>query len=114
MRKARAGFTLEGATRGNLGALRSALTIYYGDMDGQYPLALVGLTIGGKYLSAVPPVVAPNYHASNTNEEVYIVSEAVDDSGGWKYDDLAGDGNYGMVFVNCTHTDTKGTVWTSY
>jgi len=31
----------EGACKGNLGALRSALSIYYGDMEGQYPDSLV-------------------------------------------------------------------------
>jgi len=36
------------------------------------------------------------------------------DFGGWIYDDVASDGNYGKVFVNCTHTETKGTVWTAY
>ncbi|MDD5688057.1 MAG: prepilin-type N-terminal cleavage/methylation domain-containing protein [Elusimicrobia bacterium] len=28
----------EGATKGSLGALRSALTIYYGEMEGTYPM----------------------------------------------------------------------------
>ena len=32
----------EGATKGSLGALRSALTIYYGDMEGVYPATSTG------------------------------------------------------------------------
>src|SRR3989339_2069410 len=32
----------EGATKGSLGALRSALTIYYGEQEGTYPNPLPG------------------------------------------------------------------------
>ena len=53
----------EGASKGNLGALRSAMSIYYGDMEGQYPSVLDSLTIAGKYMSAVPNAKEPNYHA---------------------------------------------------
>src|SRR5438067_10870079 len=52
----------EGASKGNLGALRSAMSIYYGDMEGTYPFSMTSLTIGGKYLTVVPPAKAPNYH----------------------------------------------------
>ena len=104
----------EGACKGNLGAIRSALSIYYGDMEGQYPDFLGALTVNGKYLSVIPSAHAPDYHSAHNNEQVYRVSSVVSDFGGWIYDDLAGDGNYGKVFVNCTHTDTKGTVWTEY
>jgi prepilin-type N-terminal cleavage/methylation domain-containing protein len=104
----------EGSCKGNLGALRSALSIYYGDMEGVYPGGLVYLTVNGKYLTAIPQARAPDYHNATTNEEIYSVFAPVDDTGGWKFDDVASDSNYGTVFVNCTHTDTKGTVWTSY
>src|SRR5579864_1555923 len=44
----------EGATKGNLGTLRSALSIYYGDMEGWYPTdALTTLTTSGKYLQSI-------------------------------------------------------------
>ena len=35
----------EGATKGSLGSVRAALTVYYGDQEGQYPVdALTSLT----------------------------------------------------------------------
>jgi prepilin-type N-terminal cleavage/methylation domain-containing protein len=101
----------EGASKGNLGAIRSALSIYYGDMEGQYPQAMTALTINAKYLSALPVAKTPNYHADSSAQNNATTSN---DAGGWNYDNVAGDPNLGTVLVNCTHTDTKGTLWTSY
>ena len=104
----------EGASKGNLGALRSALSIYYGDMEGSYPANVSALTIGGKYLSAVPPAKAPNYHADGSAVVLMSAAATPSDTGGWWFNDTIGDANVGGVLVNCTHTDTKGTVWTGY
>ena len=105
----------EGATRGNLGALRSALSIYYGDMEGQYPAFLTNLTENGKYLTKFPTSKRPNYHADSS---AVANSDAVlgvpDDSNGWLYGNAPGDQYYGQIFVNCQHTDTKGSSWVSY
>ena len=101
----------EGASKGNLGAIRSALSIYYGDMEGQYPAVMSALTISGKYLGAIPPAKAPNYHPDASTETDAVT---VTDVGGWVYDNTAGDANVGNVWVGCTHTDTKGSVWSSY
>src|ERR1700674_37573 len=56
----------EGATKGQLGSIRSALSIYYGDMEGQFPNTWYALTISGKYLAAIPIAKTPNYHADNS------------------------------------------------
>ena len=104
----------EGACKGNLGAIRSALSIYYGDMEGQYPDFLGALTVNGKYLASIPSAHAADYHPAHNNEQIFRVSSAVSDFGGCIYDDIPSDGNYGKVFVNCGHTDTKGTLWSEY
>jgi prepilin-type N-terminal cleavage/methylation domain-containing protein len=101
----------EGASKGNLGAIRSALSIYYGDMEGQYPQIVEALTINGKYLTAVPMAKAPNYHSDTSIVANQVVSN---DAAGWTYDNTLTDANLGTVLVNCTHTDTKGTIWTAY
>ncbi len=104
----------EGASKGNVGSIRSALSIYYGDMEGQYPADLGSLTVAGKYLSSVPNAKAPNYHGDTS---LVLEQATADDnlpSGGWIYNNVQTDPNLGTVWVNCTHTDTKGTTWTNY
>ncbi len=54
----------EGRTKANLGTIRSALSIYYGDSEGWYPAAAAGanlaiLTTGGRYLQTVPNADLP-------------------------------------------------------
>ncbi|OGR90384.1 MAG: hypothetical protein A3J74_00255 [Elusimicrobia bacterium RIFCSPHIGHO2_02_FULL_57_9] len=94
----------EGGTLANLGSLRSALNIYNADTEGIYPSSLLGLTQNARYLSTTPKIAVPYYHGA-TNAE----AGSVTDAGGWTY--LAATG---AVMVNCTHTDTKGKVWTAY
>jgi prepilin-type N-terminal cleavage/methylation domain-containing protein len=103
----------EGASKGNLGSIRSSLSIYYGDMEGQYPAQIGALTVAGKYLSAVPNAKTPNYHADSSAENDGVLSSA-NDGGGWWYDNTPGDSNVGQMLVKCTHTDSKGSIWTSY
>jgi general secretion pathway protein G len=101
----------EGASKGNLGSIRGALSIYYGDLEGQYPSDMSSLDFMGKYMAAIPPAKVPNYH---TDSSVITNGAVPTDSGGWLYDNVTGDPNLGTVWVNCTHTDTKGSVWTVY
>lgn len=124
----------EGKLKGTLGAMRSALSIYYGDLEGVYPSDLYSLTINGKYLSAMPSITLPNYHVTtsvirhNQNTNAFgCGSGYVLDTGEWLYwsDDgsLCGGApppagqrakTQGELWVACSHTDTKGTVWTNY
>ncbi len=101
----------EGGLQGNLGSIRSALSIYYADTDGQYPLALTVLTVGGKYLAAIPAAKIPNYHLASA---LTTVGSSVDDAGGWLYNGDSSHIRFGASVVNCVHTDTKGTVWSAY
>ena len=103
----------EGASKGNLGSIRSSLSIYYGDMEGQYPGELAGLTVAGKYLTSLPTAKTPNYHADSAAEKDGLLSTA-NDAGGWVYNNVAGNANIGNMEINCTHTDSKFSIWTSY
>jgi prepilin-type N-terminal cleavage/methylation domain-containing protein len=106
----------EGATKGNLGAVRSALSIYYGDLEGNYPTDdLTQMTVSGKFLPELPQAKTPNYHI-DSNGVIAGASQAVvvTNVGGWAYVNNNTDQSWGNIWVNCTDTDSKGSVWTSY
>jgi prepilin-type N-terminal cleavage/methylation domain-containing protein len=103
----------EGASKGNLGSIRSSLSIYYGDLEGQYPAQLAALTISGKYLTSVPNAKTPNYHPDSSGEVDGLLT-AETGAGGWFYNNVIGDANVGTMVVNCTHTDSKGSTWSNY
>src|SRR5436853_4127680 len=51
----------EANTKGNLGAIRSALSIYYGDTEGFYPSdTMQSLSFSGKYMNAIPVAKYPS------------------------------------------------------
>ena len=120
----------EGATKGNLGAVRSSISIYYGELEGWFPVPTASgpegtaNTLGnlltmenGKYIKAMPNCYCPPYHAKIT--DVTIAVSSADESSGpgeWGYKAL-NDGvgrQWGDLWVNCTHTDSKSAVWGSY
>ncbi len=101
----------EGATKGNLGAVRSALSIYYGDLEGVYPANPEQLSVNGKYLGSIPNAKTPPYHGESSG---FTLGTTVDGGGGWMFNNVRTDSNFGTIFVNCTHTDSKGNVWTTY
>jgi len=102
----------EGASRGNLGAVRSSLSIYYGDMEGQYPGDLNSLTIGLKYMKAMPTAKIPPYHADSNSSTGSTLTTG--DAAGWGYNNVSTNANFGTTWVQCTHTDTKGKSWSEY
>lgn len=106
-----------GYMAGNLGSIRSALSIYYGDMEGQYPGDLNSLTISGKYMSVIPRTWAGGETAYDVphqpTQEVRHGSAPVD-AGGWLYNNIQGNANIGTVVIDCTHTDIRGRVWMDY
>ena len=103
----------EGASKGNLGALRSSLLIYYADMEGAYPSVLSALTVNAKYMSVIPPAKTPDYHPDSSAENDGTALQ-FSDAGGWQYNNVAGDAAEGSLWINCTHTDTKGSAWSAY
>jgi prepilin-type N-terminal cleavage/methylation domain-containing protein len=120
----------EGATKGNLGALRSSVSIYYGELEGWFPVptasgpSSTAGTLGailtmenGKYLKELPSAYCPPYHAKIADVTIAVSSGDETASGGaWGYketNDAIGK-QWGDVWVNCTHTDSKSAVWSSY
>ena len=125
----------EGKSKGNLGALRSALSIYYSDMEGYFPTDdLVSLTANGKYINSLPNASAPNYHPDSAQVRTNFAGGAMlgcaggysIDDGKWGYwSDSIGtcagatpagqkSKQWGDLWMACSHTDSKSSVWTTY
>ncbi|MEI8217707.1 MAG: prepilin-type N-terminal cleavage/methylation domain-containing protein [Elusimicrobiota bacterium] len=123
----------EGSTKGNLGAIRSSVSIYYGEQEGWFPVPSAGgqasvagslgaiLTMeNGKYLKDLPPSYCPPYHPKSAAMATVTISSASEanaaDAGLWGYKNV-NDGigrQWGDVWVNCTDTDSRSTVWGGY
>jgi prepilin-type N-terminal cleavage/methylation domain-containing protein len=107
----------ESAVKGSLGSVRGAMTIYYSDLEGYWPTTGANLTTaltgGGKYLDAIPTLVIPKNNApsSNPGHSSAAIKDggAYDDAGGWMYYFSTGG-----ITVNCTHQDTKQSIWNSW
>lgn len=114
----------EGATKGNLGTIRSAISIYYGDMEGLFPSgsdpSSVLTMANGKYLQKIPQAKCPPYHAGSNSFSTQSSSGDVElgTPGSWAYQENRLPGTtekpWGDVWVNCTHTDTKNNTWSQY
>ena len=89
----------EGATKGMLGTIRSAVVIYNAKNEGIWPVDLVDLV--PDYLNKVPEVNLGAYFPATTNVDT-DPGELHDDDGDWSYDNTSG-----KVWVDCNSLDTK-------
>jgi prepilin-type N-terminal cleavage/methylation domain-containing protein len=96
----------EGATKGSLSSVRSAIQVYYGDNEGWFPTdSLASLTAGAKYLNEIPKAKLPN----TGHGDVAAVTNTAGDDGGWLYFNVRAVPNtWGNFVVNCTHEDLRG------
>jgi prepilin-type N-terminal cleavage/methylation domain-containing protein len=101
----------EGATKGGLSSVRSAIQVYYGDNEGWFPADdLTCLTANSKYIAEIPLAKLPGTGHADSNSVATITSGAtVGDAGGWAYyNDPTVASNWGNFVVSCTHEDIKG------
>lgn len=107
----------EGQTKGTLATLRTAISVYYSDTGGIYPMDdLTVLSLNGKYISGIPPAKLPNTPHPDSGQVNAASSEdtLLTDEGGWSYDSNSSDHNWGRLIVNCLHPDNNGTVWSTF
>jgi type IV pilus assembly protein PilA len=102
----------EGATKSNLGAIRSAVSIYYGKNEGVYPTdigastAFVG-TADSNYMQELPKATATPL--GNTNAVTAVSAVPTGAGSGWAFNSVSGE-----VWCNSTASDSKAAPFTSY
>jgi len=108
----------EGSTQGNLGSIKSAASIYYGDTQGTWPTTLQSYSgyAFSKYLDNISTVkvtgafVAGASSPAGSLVTMTNMSSVPTGSGtGWMYDS-----NFGSVYVNSTVKDSHGVPYSFY
>ena len=108
----------ESAVKGSLGGIRGAVTIYYSDTEGQWPIGnLSVLAQNNRYLDSIPngmiPATGANPgHPSNNGTNGTVTPWPVDDTADtkmWAYNPSSG-----TVAINCTHMDTRSSTWSTW
>lgn len=103
----------EGATKGALSTVRSAIQVYYGDNEGWFPTdTLAVLAVNGKYINSMPVSKLPG----TGHADISTVVNTLADGGGWMYyANSASPTTWGNFVVNCSHKDIAGQAdWTAY
>jgi prepilin-type N-terminal cleavage/methylation domain-containing protein len=117
----------EGATKGSLSSVRSALQVYYGDNEGWFPTDNLSttLTANAKYINAIPVAKLPGTGLADSAAVATFSSSTVagvfqgggtPNVGGWAYfNDSTASSQWGTFVVNSTAQDIKGDgVWSSF
>jgi len=104
----------EGSTKGNLGAIRSALVLYYSENDSEYPRDnLNSMFFGGHhYMPEIPAmqVISAQHPISRS----VTAESAPTDIATWSYNNNDTTIFWGRPSVGCTHLDLRGQIWSSY
>lgn len=114
----------EGATKGQLTALRGALQVYYSDNEGKFLVFPTGEFITESFRSVMVPKYITEIGATKLpktgcgeNANVYSVSvptESATSAGGWIYGGDPQSNSWGDIRVNCNQKTLKGDYWTSF
>lgn len=117
----------EAAIRGKLGVVRSAISLYYVDMDGVGPSGggnnininhpVFGTDLVPKYLDEIPLLsipTAPTHDADNHSLGLGTADWPANPAGPGYCTYHAAFFSAPMTFILCTHTDTLGRTWSQY
>ncbi len=100
----------EAITKGNLAILRTSISIYYMDNEGFYPYGNPVSSLIPKYLDNKPLCYCHNHPPCDSIQDYGGVSG---DTGGWGYWTETHP-QWGKIFLDCIHTDLKGSPFSSW
>lgn len=101
----------EGATKGALSSVRSAIQVYYGDNEGWFPAdTLESVILNAKYIGEIPQAKMPGTgHGDSKAVTARTNGAEPTDAGGWAYfNDPTHSASWGNFVVSCRHEDIKG------
>lgn len=117
----------ESAARGQLGAVRSAISIYYADNEGVFPTVPLGfdrteliqtLTAQTKYLQRWVPLLVPTHHRATftidqvAHDDFFAIDPICDVE--FVYVANRAASAWGKIAIECYHTDVKGSIWSTF
>ncbi|MCK4532890.1 type II secretion system protein [bacterium] len=100
----------EAITKGNLAILRTTLDVYFSDNEGFYPYGNPTSSLIPRYLDQMPRCYT-HHHPQSTNIQDY--GGIMGDTGGWGYW-MEAHSEWGKIFIDCTHTDLRGTILSTW
>ena len=106
------------AAKKTLQAFRSGLQVYYGVKGGEYPREPALLI--PELIREVPELHLPEHDRTarvtviNSKKYDKDFSRAVEDTGGWLYFSDPGSDNYGLLLLDCSHTEAGGSEFYKY
>ncbi len=97
----------EAITKGNLAILRTTLNVYFVDNSGFYPYGNPTSSLIPRYLEQTP-LCYTHHHPRKSNIQDY--GGVMGDTGSWGYW-MEAHPEWGKIFIDCTHTNLHGIVF---
>lgn len=102
----------ESGSKGHLGSVRGAIRLYYMEQDQTFPTSFLALQqAGSKYFTGSIPLFTGEHPVTSLVDDV-AAPDPSSDAGRWAY--VSAGPDMGFFWIQCTHTDTTGRVWSSY
>jgi len=102
----------EAGTKGRLGSVRSAITLYYMENDQVFPTDYWGLIQPSHRYINEDTLLFTGAHVESLAVNDISDVDGLSDVGQWAY--VSGGTHIGYFYIQCVHTDSAGTIWSSY
>jgi prepilin-type N-terminal cleavage/methylation domain-containing protein len=102
----------EAGTKGRLGSVRSAITLYYMENDQVFPVDYAGLIQPTHRYINDETLLFTGPHPEAINVQDIPDVDGFSDVGEWAY--VSGGFHIGYFYIQCIHTDSSSKIWSSY